>query len=127
MNRPANLRELIELAKGTRYESVAGDERKLEQLFLEELKRSPEPLTREIASGIADGSMTWRTVATSSAYAEYIGQSVAAMREFDLAGALGALAEQDEPAEKSAERPRREVSDEDDLFTGDLLKKRRPR
>jgi hypothetical protein len=125
MNQPANLRQLIELAKGTRYESVAGDERRLEQLFLEEMKRSTEPVTREIANGIADGSMTWRTVATS-AYAEHISDVLAAVRDFDMAGALGALAEQDKPAEKPG-KTRRAISDEDDLFTGGLLKKRPPR
>lgn len=123
MNQPANLTELLKLAKGTRYESVAGDEQEVERLFLDALKNSADPMTREIGSGIADGSMTWQDVATSSAYAEHLGEHVEAMRDFDPAAALGALAEEDASAEESEEdepaaNDEDDGDDDGDVFTG---------
>ncbi|MCT2586586.1 hypothetical protein [Actinophytocola gossypii] len=127
VNQPANLTELLELTKGTRYESIAGNEQEIERLFVEEMTRSSDPMIREIGSGIADGTMTWHAVATSSAYAEQMNRGLEVMRDFDLPGALGALAEQDAPVEKPVDKPRREPHEDDDLFTGGLLRKRRPR
>lgn len=66
---PPDLNALIDLARGTKFESVARDEKKLEELLLKEMQASEDPMTREIGSGIADGTMTWRTVASTSAYA----------------------------------------------------------
>ena len=127
MNQPTSLDALLKLTKGTRYESIARNEQEVERQFVEEMTRSSDPMIREIGSGLTDGTMTWHTVATSSAYAEQVNRGLEAMRDFDLPGALGALAEQDAPVENPADKPRREPDEDDDLFAGGLLRKRRPR
>jgi hypothetical protein len=122
---PTSLDKLIELAKGTPYEHVAKDEQALERMFLETLKASDDPIRREIGSGIADGTMTWRTVATHSAYAEFVEQSLEKAKEFDgtlLAEELGR--ERDKAAdEERRRRERAERADADDVFGG-VLKRR---
>lgn len=110
-NRPANLNALIELTKGTSFESVAGDERKLEELLLKQMRASDDPMTREIGAGIADGSMTWRTVASTSAYAEYIDRGVRAMAEFDFGAVFDAM------AAEQAENASMAEDDEDEVYS----------
>jgi hypothetical protein len=135
--KPANLDALLAMAKGTRWESVARDEKALERLLVEEMKKSSDPMTREIGSGLADGSMTWRSVATSSAYADHLEQGAEGMRDFDFAAAFGGAAEDggrggdaagdaagDDGAGKAGDKPRRDY-DEDEPFERNVLRKRK--
>lgn len=125
---PANLNALINLAKGTKFESVAGDERKLEELLLEEMQASDDPMTREIGSGIADGTMTWRTVASTRAYADYIDRGVEAMQRFDFGATFDALAAEQAASDEAAEQARQQKDqDEDEPFSRGVLKRRRGR
>jgi hypothetical protein len=138
-SKPANLDALLAMAKGTRWESVARDEKALERLLVEEMKKSTDPMTKEIGSGLADGSMTWRSVATSSAYAEFLEQGAEGMRDFDFAAAFGGAAEGgdagsdkdgDSGGDKGSDpggtrqRPRRDY-DEDEPFERDIVRKRK--
>ncbi|GAB3449177.1 hypothetical protein [Actinophytocola sediminis] len=125
---PANLNALIQLAKGTKFESVAGDEQKLEELLLKEMQASDDPMTREIGSGIADGTMSWRTVGSTGAYSDYLQRGVQAMRDFDFGATFDALAAERAANERAAEKAR--PQDEDEPFTRSVLKNRgggRPR
>lgn len=97
---PGDLRALIELTKGTRWESVAQDEAALEALLIQEMAKSPDPMTREIGSGLADGSMTWHSVAGGSAYASYVDDNLSAMRDFDFGQAVDTIAAEKERAER---------------------------
>lgn len=124
---PASLDKLLELAKGTPYEQIAKDEQALERMFLETLKASNDPMLREIGSGIADGTMTWHTVATHSAYTEFVEQSLAKAKEFDggvLTEELGREREKT-AAEERHQRERAERDDSEDLFRGGVLKRRK--
>lgn len=122
---PANLNALINLAKGTKFESVARDEKKLEELLLKEMQASDDPMTREIGSGIADGTMTWRTVASTRAYAAYIDRSVEAMQRFDFGATFDALAAEQAASERAAEHAKQQQDqDEDEPFSQGVLKRR---
>ncbi|MGQ0839855.1 hypothetical protein [Actinokineospora sp.] len=110
---PPNLAELIKLADGTRYEHVAHDEAKLEQLLVEAMRTSADPITREIGSGIADGTMTWHTVATSSVYADYVHDSMDALQRFDFDAVAVEMAAEKVAAEQE-EATRREQDELDD-------------
>lgn len=118
---PNSLDKLVELAKGTPYEHIARDEQALERMFLETLKASDDPLCREIGSGIADGSMTWHTIATHSAYAEFVEQSLEQAREFDGSAVADELGRAHEKA--AEEERRRQERDVEDVFGG-VLKRR---
>jgi hypothetical protein len=126
---PTSLHKLIELTKGTPYEQIAKDEQALERMFLETLKASDDPTVREIGSGIADGTMTWQTVATHSAYAEFVEQSLEKAREFDGGVLSEELGREQEKATKEEQRQRESVErdDSENLFRGGVLKKRRAR
>lgn len=120
---PANLDELLKLAKGTRFESAAADDRKLEELLLDEMQASDDPMTREIGAGIAGGTMTWRSVATDAAYADYFEQSVTAMRQFDFGAEFDAMAsERDANERRVAEAAER---DDAEPVSRGVLKRRR--
>jgi hypothetical protein len=123
---PASLDKLIELAKGTPYEQIAKDEQALERMFLDTLKASNDPMLREISSGIADGTMTWRTVATHSAYAEFVEESLAKAKEFDAGVLIEELGREREKAtkEEQRQRDRTERDDSEDLFRGGVLRRR---
>jgi hypothetical protein len=122
---PDNLNALINLAKGTKFESVARDEKKLEELLLKEMQANDDPMTREIGTGIADGTMTWRTVASTSAYADYIDRSVEAMQRFDFGATFEALAAERAANERAAEQAREQKDqDEDEPFSRGVLKRR---
>jgi hypothetical protein len=86
------------------------------------MRSSDDPMTREIGSGIADGSMTWHTVATSSAYSAYVDGSVEAMRRFDFKETFEALAAEQAEAEQKAEQAKQR--DEDEPFSRSVLKRR---
>jgi hypothetical protein len=120
---PVSLNELIKLARGTEFESAARDEKKLEELLLKEMRASDDPMTREIGSGIADGSMTWHTVATNSAYSDYVDSSVEAMRRFDFKETFETLAAKQAEAEQKAEQTRQR-DDDDEPFSRGVLKRR---
>lgn len=120
---PVDLNALIKLTKGTRFESVAGDERKLEELLIREMQTSDDPITREIGSGIADGSMTWHTVASTSAYAEYIDRGVQAMAQFDFGAAFDALAAERAANERAAAEAEGQ-EDDDEVFSRGVLNNR---
>lgn len=122
---PASLAALIGLAEGTKFEAVARDEKKLEELLLKEMRASDDPITREIGSGISDGTMTWRTVASTSAYSEYINRSVEAVQRFDFGAAFDALAAEREANERAAEQAKEQKErDEDEPFSRGVLKRR---
>lgn len=124
---PTSLDKLLELAKGTPYEHIAKDEQALERMFLDTLKASDDPMLREIGSGIADGTMTWHTVATHSAYAEFVEQSLAKAKEFDGGMLTEELSREREKATKEERRQREsaERDDSEDLFRGGVLKRRK--
>lgn len=119
---PTSLARLIELAKGTPYEHIAKDERALERMFLETLRNSDDPMLREIGGGIAGGTMTWRTIATHSAYAEFVEQSLAKAKEFDGGMVIEELGREREKAAEEEQR-QRERDDSEDLFRGGVLKR----
>ncbi|OLF15702.1 hypothetical protein [Actinophytocola xanthii] len=124
---PTSLDKLLELTRGTPYEHLAKDEQALERLFLDTLRTSDDPMLREIGTGIGDGTMTWRTVATHSAYAGILEQNLEKAREFD-GGALAAelTAERSRTDEKERQqRERTDTDDSEDLFRGGVLKRRR--
>jgi len=126
MTFPNSLDKLVELAKGTPYERIAGDERALERMFLDTLKASDDPMLREIGSGIADGSMTWNTVAIHSAYADTLDETLEKAREFDPGVVVDELGRERAHAEEE-QRRERESADEDDsedVFRG--VMRRRP-
>jgi hypothetical protein len=125
-NIPSNPNELLELVKGTRYESVAGDERKLHKLFLDEMKSSSDPMTREIAVGIADGTMTWHNLAANSAYRDYLDRSMDAMQQFDFGAAFEDLAAERAATEQAAaEEARRREERADEPVSRGVLRKRK--
>lgn len=119
MPAPGNFDELRELVKGTRFESVADDEGKLKALLLKEMQASDDPVTREIGTGIAGGSMTWRTVVSSGVYGEYLERGMAAMRDLDFDATFASVPPEEAP------QPRRTERDEDEPFTRNVLKRRR--
>lgn len=96
-------------------------------MFLDTLKASDDPMRREIGSGIADATMTWRTVATSFAYAEFVEQSLAQAREFDGSTLTEELTRERQKTadEERRGRARAEAADADDVFRGVLKRRKR--
>lgn len=117
---PTSKRELTRLAEGTEFEDIAKDEAKLERLLFEAMKSSDDPMTREIGHGLAGGTMSWRTIATTSAYSDFLDRSLAALGQFDLGGLVDTLqTAQAEAARKEAdERRQRDDDDHEDIWTG---------
>ena len=119
---PASYEKLVELASGTKYEQVANDPVNLERQLVEAMRTSADPMTREIGSGLADGSLTWRAVGTSSAYAEYVQRSLDAMRTFNFAAVVNEMdqekAEAEQERERTARREQDEYHDPDSLWQG---------
>jgi hypothetical protein len=124
---PTSLDKLLELAKGTPYEHIAKDEQALERMFLDTLKASNDPMLREVGSGIADGTMTWHTVATHSAYKEFVEQSLAKAKEFDGGILIEELGRERDKAttEERRQQERAERDDSENVFRGDVLKRRK--
>jgi hypothetical protein len=114
---PTSYEKLVALADGTKYEHVANDRAKLERLLIEAMRTSTDPMTREIGSGLADGSLTWRTVGTSSAYADYVQRSLDAMQTFDFGAVVSDMEQEKAEAERSARR-QDEDEDPDELWQG---------
>lgn len=117
---PSDMRELLKLVEGTEFEELAKDESKLERIVVEAMRTAEDPVTREIGEGLASGTMTWRTVATTSAYAEFLDENLAALQRFDMTGLVESLRlAQLEAAHKRAdERELRERDDDEDVWQG---------
>jgi hypothetical protein len=75
-------------------------------------------MTREIGSGLADGSLTWRTVGTSSAYAEYVQRSLDSMQTFDFGAVVTEMEQEKADAQRAARRQQDEDDDPDELWQG---------
>ncbi|MDQ3401806.1 MAG: hypothetical protein M3548_00205 [Actinomycetota bacterium] len=115
---PNNLTALVDLATGIRWEQVAGDEAKLEELLVREMAASADPMTREIGSGLADGSMNWHTIATSSGYADYLNHSLDALRGFDFEQAARTLAAEKVETAHAAAARHEEQEHDDEVWRG---------
>jgi hypothetical protein len=122
MSNSTNFDELLKLARGTRLESYANDEEKLKAFLIKEMQASTDPVTREIGDGIAGGSMTWRTVAASGAYREYIERGARTMSELDLGATFESVKSEQE---HRPGQPRAADDDEDDYFSRPVLRRRR--
>jgi hypothetical protein len=117
---PASKSEFVKLVEGTEYGEILRDESRLEKIVVDVLKASDDPMAREIGEGLAGGTMSWRTIATTSAYADFLKGGLTALQQFDFNG----LAEDLAAAEAEAERPdadgrdRRGDDDGEDLWQG---------
>ncbi len=134
----SELDDLVELAQRTKYADLVKDRRQLESLLLTQMKGSQDPMTREIGNGIAGGTMSWRTLATNSAYSEFLTRAQESMATFSLEPALATLTAEAEAEAAAAEQERasrpeprdKKVEDraaDEPLFDGGLMKKRKPR
>lgn len=112
---PASYEALVAMAKGTKYERIATDEAERDRLLFEAMRASDDPITREIGSGLADGSMTWHDVATSSAYAESVSQKLATLQDFDF-GAI--VTEMEQEKALAAQERDRAHDDQDEVWQG---------
>ena len=122
---PASKDEFLKLVGGSEYAEVLRHESKLEKLIIDVMKSSGDPVTREIGEGLADGTMSWRTIATTSAYSGFLDHGLTALQQFDFNG----LAEELEAAKLEAAQPNtgdrdRRDDDGEDLWQG-LRGKRR--
>jgi hypothetical protein len=118
---PASRNEFLKLVEGTEHAEVLRDESKLEEIVIDALKASNDPITREIGEGLAGGTVTWHTIATSPAYSGFLDRGLTALQQFDFTG----LAEKLEAGQpKPDERHRRDDDDGEDLWQG-LPRKRR--
>jgi hypothetical protein len=117
---PGSMAELLKLVEGTEFEHIARDENKLRDLMYEAMKTSDDPMTREIGEGLASGTMTPMTIASTSAYADYLDQNLQALHQFDGDGLVEQLKEMQAVAasEKAEEAVRRNDDDGEDLWQG---------
>jgi len=124
------MNDLVAMAQRTKYAELVKDRAQLESLLLTQMKSSNDPMVREIGSGLADGTMNWRTLATNSAYADFMATAGESAESFTLDPARATFEAEAEPVpEKPAPRdPRVEDRAADEpLFRGELLRKRKPR
>jgi hypothetical protein len=116
----------MKLVEGTELEELLRDESKLETIIVDALKASDDPMAKEIGEGLAGGTMSWRTIATTSAYADFVDRGLTSLRQFDFTRLAGDLeAAQEEAAREKAEA--REGGGDDhaaDLWQGLRRKKR---
>jgi hypothetical protein len=113
---PASYEALAAMAKGTKYERISTDKAERDRLLFEAMRASDDPITREIGSGLADGSMTWRDVATNSAYAESVSQKLAILQDFDFSAIVTEM--EQEKAIAGRERDRANNDDQDEVWQG---------
>lgn len=99
---------------GTRYEELFRDERKVDQLFIDLLKTSDDPMAREIGSGLADGTLTKEQLAQGSVYADFVQQNLASLQQMNMQEAFDEVAEEKRQAEEEAARAAI-ASEDDDL------------
>ncbi|OLF15341.1 SRPBCC family protein [Actinophytocola xanthii] len=122
---PADRSEFLRLVEGSAHADTLRDETTLRKMLFATMKDSDDPLVREIGEGLASGRMSWTTVATTSAYADFIDRSLAAVRQFDVGGLVEDLeATKPEPVRPSGENKSRRDDDGEDLWQG-LRRKRR--
>lgn len=103
MSFPQNRAEFLAALRGTRYEELFRDESKLDAMFADLLKRSDDPMAREIGSGLADGTLTKEQVGGSDVYADFVSSGLSALRQVDYGEALGTVAEEAERAAADGE------------------------
>jgi hypothetical protein len=117
---PGSMAELLKLVEGTEFEHIARDENKLREAMYDVMKASDDPMTREIGEGLASGTMTPMTIASTSAYADYLDQNLQALRQFDGDGLVEQLNQMQAAAarEKAEVAERRNYDDSDDLWQG---------
>jgi hypothetical protein len=123
---PASRDRFLELVEGTEHAEILRDEATLEKIIIDALKASDDPVTREIGEGRADGTLTWRTIATTSAYSGFLENGLTALREFDFNGfAEDLAATKVEAAQPDAGTPGRRHDDGEDLWQGLRGRRRR--
>jgi hypothetical protein len=117
---PSSLHELLKLVEGTPYEAIARDEGKLQQIVYDAMKASDDPMTREIGEGLASRTITPMTIASTSAYADFLDRNLEALQRFDGDALVEQLeTDQAEAANKKAEEAeRRDDDDGEDLWQG---------
>ena len=112
--------ELLKLVEGTDFEDLARDEAKLQQLMYEAMKASDDPMTREIGEGLASGTITPMTIASTSAYTDFLDQNLQALQRFDgdaLVESLETL-QAEAKQQKADEAQHRDDDDGEDLWQG---------
>jgi hypothetical protein len=112
--------ELLKLVEGTEFEAVARDEAKLQKLVYDAMKASDDPMTREIGEGLASGTITPMTIASTSAYAGFLDDNLQALQRFDgdaLVDSLETL-QAEAKQEKAGEAQQRDDDDGEDLWQG---------
>jgi hypothetical protein len=123
---PADRNEFVQLVEGTEYAALR-DESKLEQMLIDTMKGSDDPITREIGESLANGTMTWGTLATTSAYSGFLDRGLTALQDFDFNGLVEDLTavevEPDEP--KASNDNGRRDDDGEDLWQGLRGRRRR--
>lgn len=117
---PTSRSEFLKMVEASPYAEVLRDETRLRAAVIDALKQSEDPVTREIGEGLSGGTMTWTTIATTSAYADFLQRGCAALRQFDLAKLAADLSAAPDP--RPAVPARRDDSEED-LWQG--LRRRR--
>jgi hypothetical protein len=124
---PADRNEFVQLLEATEYADALRDESELEQMLIDVMKGSQDPITREIGESLANGTMTWGTLATSSAYSGFLDRGLAALQEFDFNGLAEDLtAAKTEPADPNARNDKgRREDDGADLWQGLRGRRRR--
>jgi hypothetical protein len=99
---PKSRAEFLAALRGTQYEELFRDESKLDATFADLLKRSADPLAREIGSGLADGTLTKEQVGGSGVYAEFVSGGLGALRQLDYGEVFDSVAEEQEQAREEA-------------------------
>ncbi|HEV8556962.1 MAG TPA: hypothetical protein VGR06_11270 [Actinophytocola sp.] len=123
---PASRAEFLKLVEGTEYAEILRDEAKLEKIMIDALKASDDPVTREIGEGLVDGTLTWRTIARTSAYSGFLEHGLTALWEFDFNGLAEDLAAtKAQAAQPDAGTPGRRHDDGEDLWQGLRGRRRR--
>lgn len=112
--------QFVQLADGTQYEEWLRDEHKMRRRLFDAMKASDDPMTREVGNGLADGSLTFRALATSSAYSDFLAANLAALRELDVAGMTEQLVQERDvaDAQRREKTLQQEHDDEEDVWQG---------
>lgn len=122
---PHSRTEFLKLVEGTDNAEILQDEAKLEKAVIDAMKVSDDPLAREIGEGLAAGTMSWRTIATTSAYSDFLDRGLAALQQFDFNGLAADLeAAKAEPDQQKVDDRGRRDDDGEDLWRG--LRRKRP-
>ena len=112
---PASRTAFLKMIEESPHADLLRDEQRLRKCVVDAMKTSDDPLTREIGEGLAGGTMSWHTVATTSAYSDFVDRSLAALQQFDF----NTLVEDLEVAQPTADdHDRRPDDDGEDLWQG---------